>query len=396
MILRGGGALFRPVWVSLVIVLCWVVGPAAVADQQTMVRVAILQGAEQARLTVQAPCRLTDLRKGTVLAQWPQLKWQEAAATESGIRIGQSRFGSTAVVLEPANPNAAIGVDARPYRGRLILRRTEAGKLLVIDWLPLEEYLVGALASETSSRWPMEALRAHAVVSRTMVAHRIWIRRDQPFDVTADVSTHLYYGTAAEKAATRQAVQQTRGQVLTYQGELFSASFHANCGGHTENAAELWSMKEPVPPLEGVPDAYCKGLKHFRWDTEVGKEEWDRALGPVSGEVGDLEEAEVLERNRSGRVRALRLKGSRGAATVTGRQLREMLGANRLRSLNFNIAVLPGNVRLTGFGWGHGVGMCQWGAYGMARSGKKMEEILAAYFPGAERRNLSNTKGFSS
>lgn len=368
--------------------------PAAAAEEP-MVRVALLQGAESARLTIQAPCRVSDLRSGKELARWPTLKWQEARASESGVRIGPAEFASAAVVLEPTKPNVLIRVNAQPYRGRLILRRGPDGKLMVVDWLPLEDYLVGALTSETSSRWPLEALKAHAVVSRTMVAHRIWIRKSEPYDVTADVSTHVYHGAAAERATTRQAVNETRGQVLAYGGELFSASFHANCGGYTEDAAELWSVKEEMPPLKGGPDPYCEGLKHYRWEADVGRTEWERTLGTTAQQVGTLEDAEVVERNRSGRVRTILLKGSRGSVTLTGRRLREMLGANLLRSLKFDVSVAPGKIHFSGLGWGHGVGMCQWGAYGMAHEGHKMEEILSAYFPGADRRRLKGLPGFS-
>lgn len=367
--------------------------PAVSAAQEPMVRVAILQAAENARITVLAPCRLTDLQGGGELASWPHLKWQETRAAAGGIRIGAAQFNSQAVVLEPTRPDLLIRVDSRPYRGRLILRGTAEGKLLVVNQLPLEQYLVGALTSETSSRWPLEVLKAHAVVSRTMVAHRIWIRKGEPYDVTADVSTHLYHGASAERATTRRAVEETRGQVLAFRGELFSATFHANCGGHTEDAAELWSVKGDLLPLRGQPDPYCEGLRHYRWEADIGRGEWDRALGAAAEEVGELDEAEVIGRNRSGRVRTIRLRGSQGSVTLTGRRLRELLGANRLRSLKFDISVKPGAIHLSGFGWGHGVGMCQWGAYGMAREGHKADEILSAYFPGAARRALRGLPG---
>lgn len=367
---------------------------APLAAEEPMVRVAILEGAESARITILAPCRLTELQGGGELASWPHLKWQEARAASGGIRIGAAQFNSQAVVLEPTKPDLLIRVNARPYRGQLILRRTAGGKLLVVNQLPLEQYLVGALTSETSSRWPLEVLKAHAVVSRTMVAHRIWIRKGERYDVTADVSTHLYHGASAERASTRRAVEETRGEVLAFRGEIFSATFHASCGGHTEDAAELWSVKGDPAPLKGAPDPYCEGLRHYRWEADIGKAEWNKALGATAEEVGELEEAEVVERNRSGRVRALRLRGTRGTATLAGRRLREMLGANRLRSLKFSITVAHGGVHLSGLGWGHGVGMCQWGAYGMARAGRKADEILAAYFPGAQRRALRGLPGF--
>ena len=145
-----------------------------------------------------------------------------------------------------------------------------------------------------------------------------------------------------------------------------------------------------------MPDPYCEGLKHSHWEADLTAREWEEALGPTAGEVGELEAADVVERNRSGRVRTLRLRGDHGTVTLTGRRLREMLGANLLRSLNFNITVRPpGAVHLSGKGWGHGVGMCQWGAYGMAREGHRMDEILSVYFPGAQRRPLKSLPGFS-
>ena len=111
--------------------------------------------------------------------------------------------------------------------------------------------------------------------------------------------------------------------------------------------------------------------------------------------MGELSAIEIVERNPSNRVRAVRIQGSRGAVTLTGRKFRELLGANRLRSLNFTVSVSNGRISLQGFGWGHGVGLCQWGAYGMARQGKKTDEILVFYFPGAQRRNLKGLPGFS-
>lgn len=353
--------------------------------EETQVRVAILQEAESIRLTVPSACRLTDLKTGKTLASWPELKWQETRAGNPGLRIGGSEIASSAVVLQSA-PGAIFRVNSKPYRGDLILRRSGKDRLTVINRLPLEEYLVGALTSEVSAGWPLESLKAHAVVSRTMAAHRIWIRKGQEFDMTADTSTHLYHGVSAERGRTRQAVEETRGQVLAYEGELFSASFHAGCGGHTEDAAEIWSTKGRIPPLAGVEDPYCRNLRHYQWKAAIPNEEF---------QIGALQEVVVTEFNRSGRARAIRIRGDQGLLTLTGRQLREKLGANRLRSLKFTLSVQPGKVLFEGFGWGHGVGLCQWGAFGMARQGKGMDEILAFYFPAAQKRRLKGLPGFS-
>jgi len=383
-------------WVGVGIVagllLVWT---AEAMGEEPAIRVAILTEVDRARLTVLEPCRLVNIRDGTVLAQWPHLKWQEVSVDGSSTKIAGTPFFPQAIRLEPQGQRL-FRVNARLYRGDLLLYRTDRGKLTLVNRLGLEEYLVGALASETSPQWPMEALKAHAVASRTMVAHRIWISKGKPFDVTADTSTHLYHGAALERWRTQRAVDETRGQVLTYAGELFSAVFHANCGGHTEDAAEIWQVKKEIPPLKGREDPYCQDLRHSRWHMELSLDECVRVLANAGEDLdlGEIRAVEILDRNRSGRVRRIRFLGSRRTVTLTGRKLREILGANRLRSLNFTAVVTDGKIVFHGKGWGHGVGLCQWGAYGMARRGKKAKEILNFYFPGSEIRDLRGLPGF--
>lgn len=378
----------------MTILLAGVFFAPVVAAEEPQVRVAILQEAKNFRLTVPNPCRALDLKTSAVLAEWPNLLWQEVRSDGPSLRVGQTTLASDAVVIQPA-AGSIFRINSRAYRGRLILRSSVPAKVTAINELGLEEYLVSAIASEANPDWPLEALKAHAIVSRTMVAHRMWVNQDRPFDVTADTSTHLYYGVSAERDATRQAVEVTRGQVLIYEGELFSATFHANCGGHTEDAAELWAVKKALPPLEGVADPYCKDRRHYRWSAKLRLDEFKKLLGEEAATAGDLTRVEVVERNRSGRVRSVRLAGNGGEAHLTGRRFRELLGANRLRSLKFAVKLSRNEVVFSGFGWGHGVGFCQWGAYGMARKGLKADQIVAFYFPGARKRALQGLPGFS-
>ncbi len=358
-----------------------------------MVRVAIAQEVSSVRVTVLASCQLTDLKSGAVMARSPRMLWQRMEPIESGLKIGTISTRSAAILLEPAD-GAFVWINARPYRDSLIFYRTPSGKLTVINRLDLEEYLVGAVGSEVGRNWPVEALKAQAIVSRTMVAHRIWTRKGAPFDVTADTQTHLYRGAALERSETKTAVEQTKGQVLAYRGELLPVTFHASCGGHTEDAAELWDVAKDLVPFKGKVDPYCRGQKHFRWEMEISVRDFTKTLGPLAGEIGDLVSFETGERNPSGRVRFVRLKGSRTTATVPSRKLREMLGPNRLRSLNFTAHLSPDGIFFSGFGWGHGVGLCQWGAFAMAHKGHTMDEILQFYFPGAQRRALKGLPGF--
>jgi len=369
---------------------CSLFSPAFAAEEP-LVRVAILQEVPNARLTILAPCRATDLEKGTLVKQWPELKWQQVESGPSGLMIGQTEIHTDVLLLEPTR-DAIIRINARPYRGTLILYRTARGKVTIVNRLGLEEYLVGALASEVGQGWPMEALKAHAIVSRTVVAHRIWIQRGQPFDVSP--ATHLYYGAQAEREDASAAVRATEGQVLSFNGELFSASFSTNCGGHTENASELWDMQGSViAPLKGRPDPYCRDMKHYRWEANVGTKTFMEKLGDFSKQIGELRDCQVVERNASGRVRSVLLVGTDGSVTIPGRTFRERIGSDRLKSLNFTVTVSPAGISFSGFGWGHGVGLCQWGTYGMAIQNHTMDEILNFYFPGAKRRPLKGLPG---
>ena len=375
--------------------LFWAPSAASAVSEEPQVRIRIIDNAPAVRLTFSEPFHLEDPRTGKTLRAWDSLSWVKVVVAQEGIRIGEMKTGLSTLILK-TDTDSYFRVDGQPYRGSLILMKTPTGRLMVINRLPLERYLVGALTSEVSSTWPLEALKAHAVVSRTMVAHRIWLRKDQPYDVTADTSTHLYYGVLAERPNTRLAVQQTRGQVLSWENELFSATFHANCGGYTESAAELWQMTKPLPPLEGVKDPYCRGLKHYTWQEEMPVPVLVGLLKNDGDKIGTVTAVQVVERNRSNRVRSIHLTGTAGDVVLSGKKFRDLIGVNRLRSLNFTVSMTDQNLIFKGFGWGHGVGLCQWGAYGMAQQGMKMDQILEHYFPGAKKRPLKGLPGFEA
>ena len=368
------------------------------AEERVLVRVAILEEVSQARVTIATACRLSDLATGKLLGRRPSIRWEEVKSGDAGLWIGDEELPSDAVLVEPEE-ETFVRVNARPYRGSLILYRTPNGKLTVVNRIDLEAYLVSALPSEVSEWWPLETLKAHAVVSRTLVAHRIWVNRNAHFDVTADTRVHLYGGVPLERDSARRAVKATEAEVLAYPTsgnlELFYTPFHASCGGHTEDYVELWQGRGDLAPLKGKADPYCRNLKHYRWRATLSLKELEDALSGSMKAAGRVRAMEIIERNRSNRVRSIRIIGTDGIVTLSGRDFRDLVGVNRLKSLNFTVTFLGREVVFQGFGWGHGVGLCQWGAYEMARRGKKMDEILSFYFPGAQRRKLQGLPGFA-
>jgi stage II sporulation protein D len=263
--------------------------------------------------------------------------------------------------------------------GRLEVRRGDAG-LLLVNALPLESYLVGTLGREMSASWPAAALRAQAVVSRTYALHQRLRAAGAPFDLRGDTRGQVYGGAGAESAPVRAAVEATRGEILTWQGEPILAAFHSASGGRTASAAEVWGG--PLPYLvslrvegeDASPDTY--------WRAALSRLTLGRALAGLGHPVGAVRHVEVQERSASGRVERLRVVGSQGAATVTGRALRDAVGEEILRSTLFDVRDEGDQIVFFGSGRGHGVGLSQWGARAMAERGADYREILATFYPG--------------
>jgi stage II sporulation protein D len=306
--------------------------------------------------------------------------------------------------LAAAEPGVPLRINGRSYRGMIELLRDARG-ITVVNRLGMEAYLLGVVSAEMGRRGASEqaALEAQAVVSRTFALRNLGRRRTQGFDLSASVSDQVYSGVAAETPEGRAAVLETRGQVLTYNGRTAEAFFYSTCGGRTAAGVEVF-RGAAQPYLRSVPDeaangsAYCSISPRYRW-----REEWtgealratlQRNLPAVSGLKGDdirqVRDVRVDRRTPSGRVDQLTIALSGPEVKVGGSSIRQVFrsaSGELLRSNAFRVAVTGGGSRVShlavdGMGAGHGVGFCQWGAVGRARTGHGYQQILAAYFPG--------------
>ena len=336
------------------------------------------------------------------------------------------------VWVDSAAPGGLVPLGAAQYRGRL--RVVPLGdRLQVVNFIGLESYLPSVVGSEMPAQWPLAALRAQAIAARTYaMAQR---RPGQLFDLQATVASQVYKGVGAETTSTRQAVAQTNGQVLLYRGRLIDAVFHSCSGGSTENSGEIWNRQ--LPYLTSVPD-FDQFSPVRNWSKSFEPQELRRAFVEIDGVTA----IEPLVTSTSGRIRQARVTGPGGQLVVSGAELRRRLGLRstlvRFQPLapakpqEMAIAVAPasdavepataepapaprpspgfrfrlpppppplppaaglsGSVQpaaaptlmAIGHGFGHGVGMSQWGAYGMALRGKSHAEILRHYYQGAE------------
>ena len=306
-------------------------------------------------------------------------------------------------VVDPADAGeAALVLQKRAYRGRLQVL-LEAGRLRVINHLDLEAYLPSVVGSEMPASWPQQALRAQAVAARTYALRER--RPSDPFDLRATVASQMYRGLEAETPSTREAVQATRAQVLTYGGELIQAVFHSSSGSATEDSGAVWSRQ--LPYLVSVPD-FDRSSPVSDWALRFSSTQL-RQLFPDTGGVSRFE---LLSVSASGRVRQVRVEGPLGQRLISGADLRRILG---LRSTQVRFEPLgqgaeappasnsaitaslpplppvdgalplrpPIGWLLRGRGFGHGVGMSQWGAYGLASRGMDYARILQHYYRGA-------------
>jgi len=330
------------------------------------------------------------------------------SAGRDGLRVRFSTedlVAAVTLVVEPADSGAPVRLGGRDYRGTGILSSLPAG-VMVVNAVGLEEYLRGVVGAEMGRRTEQDlaALRAQAIVSRTVAMRRAGQWRLRGYDLLATVADQAYAGIGFETPVSDQAVQETAGQVLTFDGRLIDAFFHSTCGGRTADGSEVYPGADR-PYLRSIRDqddggrAWCAISPRFRWQERWTGEALARTLRetlPAAGAPAELAESvrdiQVVDRTSTGRVAHLELVGEGTSYTVSGPVARVVLrtgDGSILRSATFNLQVSREGGRIVqlvaeGSGAGHGVGMCQWGALGRARAGFTSTDILSAYFPGTE------------
>lgn len=303
--------------------------------------------------------------------------------------------------------------NPRIYRGGIELIHKNSG-LTVVNRVNLEEYLYSVVPSEIPASWPAAVLEAQAVAARTYALANLGRYKFQGFDLLATPTSQVYNGVTQEAASVIEAVNATRGMILTFKGKPAGAFYYDNSGGYTESGAFVWGSdrpylralpekplakrEQPLTPdeladwLSSQPDSstfregyFVRGA--YRWTVWITREQLESRIRPKA-KIGRIKAVIPMERGISGRVKRVMVKGTAGSYIVSGSSLPYRLGG--LRSTLFVVQPkvgrdgLPESFIFNGGGWGHGVGMSQSGAAGMALDGASVSEILAYYYPGTE------------
>jgi stage II sporulation protein D len=357
----------------------------------------------------------TSAKSGTMSATGP---WQVAqsdviqpmnGATELPLSFDSARIRQiapamrTEMFVKPVGGSVLIW-NGKKYRGELIITRTDSG-FLVVNSLPMDSYLRGVVPLEIGSRTSAEfaAVQAQAVAARTYAYKHLTSSRG--FDMYATVQDQVYGGVDAEKPQADTAIMTTRDVVVLYNGQPITTPYHSTCGGSTAGVSEVWYDQPDQPYLRPVSDRipgtnnfYCDSSPRFSWtqsyDAAGLRAVMEKYLAaytkaPKSG-LGKITDIREQGRTPSGRIAALTVQTESGSYTLRGNDIRFVLRDPKGAILNstsfsFTKETSGGEVsslNVNGRGYGHGIGMCQWGAIGRARAGQNYRTILETYYPG--------------
>jgi stage II sporulation protein D (peptidoglycan lytic transglycosylase) len=306
-------------------------------------------------------------------------------AENSSINPDQRKlnFKASSTVSSPVRLRSSSGfiqVNGRSYRGWVEIRKKRNGMLMVINDLDIEDYLRGVLASEIPPGWKYEALKAQAVAARTYALYQKKTAGRRPYDIAATVNSQVYAGSEAERPREARAVEDTKGFVIVYRGEIIPAFFHSSCGGQTENAAALWGIDAPY--LKGV-DCECQQISQYGlWEKRINTTQIIKALRKQGFIINDILGISIRGITPAGRVKEVAIRSSRGEFLIPAESLRAAIGNTVVPSVFFELELDGNEAVFSGRGSGHGVGLCQWGAEEMAERGYDFKAILSHYYPG--------------
>jgi stage II sporulation protein D len=396
---------------------------AALLDGDQPVRIALATSAQSARVSGTGSWRIYSRKSTNSVAGGKAGETMRIQARGNQLVVLKENGSVTSrqsapFLVRPTTPGAFIVYDGKPYRGELVITPGDGG-VLVVNRLGVESYLRGVVPLEIGERKPGEeaAVEAQAVAARSYTYIHMAESGNRGFDMYGSIQDQAYGGVNAEKPMSDAAVASTRDMVLRYAGRIVNTPYHSTCGGNTTSVSEVWWRQADQPYLRPVSDRipgtdshYCDPSPRFRWtatfDGEQLRNSLEKYLGtvtaasepPVSANpnaprlsLGRITGFRVEGRTASDRVAAVSIQTARGNYVVRGNDVRFVLRApsgGLLSSTYFTAETTSdgtggiGRLVINGGGYGHGIGMCQWGAIGRARAGQDYKTILTTYYQG--------------
>lgn len=363
--------------------------PAAVLGAPE-IRVAVVRDVRDVRLAgLGSPLNLIDGR-GQTLQKIPAGTEVAVSLVNGGLNVNGRAVATTGVRIA-SDGRVALNGTEMSRQVDVYVDATRPGSLTAVAFIGLEEYLVGVLAGEVPyDRWGAEALKAQAITSRSYALYQMKMHANDAFDVESTVMSQVFKAGNQNNVVLNTAVNGTRGLVLTSGGKLFPAYFHSTCGGATAKGPAVFADSPVVPTLNGTTCPYCTQSPSYRWHAEISRDEIGRklrAFPDLAGKsIGTVQSVEFLGGNSANpRADMVRVNHSAGSLTMNANRFRIAVGAGVLKSVMIERVASKGDLlAFDGRGFGHGVGLCQYGSNGMAERGYTCEQILGFYYPGGE------------
>jgi stage II sporulation protein D len=365
-------------------VLCLGMAANAASASAVEIRVAIKRDAAQVNIGSSVDAIVQDGAGKTV----GEIKGMNGFVAErQGNVVALDKWKSGVITVQPKDANGVVWIGDRWYRGRVVIVPTSDG-LTAVNWVDIEQYLYSVLGGEMNGSWHQEALKSQAVAARTYALYKQEGSRNDLYDVVDNTYSQVYRGIQDESTGTQMAVNSTKSQVLTYNGKLILAAFHSSSGsGKTDNVEEVWM--NPLPYLRSVQD-FDQDSPVFRWEKSYTQADLSSLFGCGGGAVKAFA---PIAKTTGQRVKTMQVTTTSGATCRFDGE--EIQGKLKLKSTNFAIVPVYKKVaskdpkatptviegfNVVGSGFGHGLGLSQYGALSMAKKGYNYQQIVGHYY----------------
>jgi len=346
------------------------------------IRVGIINGEESVSLEITGYVEIVDLVTDEVILTTYGWKNSSIQTTQDGLKVEGIERVTSHLLLKPIVGARAV-VNGNKYRGEIEIQKN-GNKVTVINLVELEEYLYGILKNEMTDKAPIEALKAQAIIARTYVLANLKKHEKEGYNVCSKIHCQLYKGLNTETENIIKAVDTTKGQILTYNGDIAETFYHAWCGGITTNANAVWGRD--ISYLTEVYDPFCKKIyPNDEWKYTLSLNEIRNILNRNGLNMDNISSIQVGSKDNSGRVKELIING---VTTISANKFRLLVGSDKIWSTIFTIISNGDKVTFQGRGKGHGVGLCQRGAVAMGELGYNYKQILGFYYPGVYLRSI--------
>ena len=263
---------------------------------------------------------------------------------------------------------------------------TKSRSCQLIQLLPLEDYLGGVLAGEISHSWPLESMKVQAVAART---YAYWVMKNskkKPYHIKSGTSHQVFKGNERIHPDFKKALASTKGMILAHRGEPIQTFFTATCGGETEKPKYVWPTGKNFPYFQSVRCPYCKGHPKYKWSNKLPVKKIEQKLAKLN--IGKIRHLRINKHSPSKRALEIYIRGSKKNMVLSGNKFRLAVGGTVISSLKFKLTKKGNYYHFRGTGYGHGVGLCQWGAKTMADKGYSYRRILQFYYKQARLKKL--------